>query len=239
MRKELSKKITGGISAVNYIQYADLAALLFSLIGMVLAVITLLKHYKIMYLRMICWGVICAFFARLFHVVVMLLFHQVDFNISMATMGVFGSLLFLLSANFGQIDGLVDDGSRRAKKTRLIALIGPLLIIAMYAYYIISLGELDIMLSAHINVAVVGVVILPCIYFNFKHLIIYDVEGGIVRSLRPYNALAVLYELLVMAEWIALHMGFVYTYSVTLVVQGIILLCLVPAAGRGVKKWTI
>ncbi len=223
---------------MNYIQFADLGALFLSLVGMILAVITLLKHYNIMYLRMICWAVICAFFARLFHVVVMILFHQVEFNISMSTMGVFGSLLFLLSANFGQIDGLVDDGSRKAKKARIIALIGPLLIIALYVIYLINSFAWVLWMSVHINMAIVGVVILPCIYFNFKHLIIYDVEGGIVRSLRLYNALAVIYELMVMAEWFTIHMGFVYTYPITLVLQGAILLGLVPAAGRGVKKWT-
>lgn len=227
---------------LNFIVYSELWVLGCSLVGVIFAVIGLLKHYRIMYLRMVCWAVICAFFARLFHVFVIVFFKSYDFNINMGTMGVFGSLLFLLSANYGQINGLVDDGSRRAKKARLIALIAPLIIIAMYLYAFYMWGGFEnvmIELYSHINLAVVAIVIMPCIYFNFKHLIIYDVEGGIVKSLRPYNALAVIYELMVMAEWITMRTAEFDLFVVTMVVQGIVLLLLVPVAGRGVKKWMI
>ncbi|MBR6229204.1 MAG: hypothetical protein IKQ97_05655 [Eubacterium sp.] len=227
---------------MNFIVYSELWVLGCSLVGVIFAVIGLLKHYRIMYLRMVCWAVICAFFARLFHVFVIVFFKSYDFNINMGTMGVFGSLLFLLSANYGQINGLVDDGSRRAKKARLIALIAPLIIIAMYLYAFYMWGGFEnvmIELYSHINLAIVAIVIMPCIYFNFKHLIIYDVEGGIVKSLRPYNALAVIYELMVMAEWITMRTAEFDLFVVTMVVQGIVLLLLVPVAGRGVKKWMI
>ena len=227
---------------LNFIVYSELWVLGCSLVGVIFAVIGLLKHYRIMYLRMVCWAVICAFFARLFHVFVIVFFKSYDFNINMGTMGVFGSLLFLLSANYGQINGLVDDGSRRAKKARLIALIAPLIIIAMYLYAFYMWGGFEnvmIELYSHINLAIVAIVIMPCIYFNFKHLIIYDVEGGIVKSLRPYNALAVIYELMVMAEWITMRTAEFDLFVVTMVVQGIVLLLLVPVAGRGVKKWMI
>ena len=227
---------------MNFITYSELWVLGCALIGVIFAVRGLLKHYRILYLRMICWAVICAFFARFFHVFMIVFFKSYDFNINMGTMGVFGSLLFLLSANYGQINGLVDDGSRRAKKARLIALIAPLIIIAMYLYAFYMWGGFEnvmIELYSHINLAIVAIVIMPCIYFNFKHLIIYDVEGGIVKSLRPYNALAVIYELMVMAEWITMRTAEFDLFVVTMVVQGIVLLLLVPVAGRGVKKWMI
>ena len=226
----------------NLFLYTDLWVLGCSLIGVVFAVITLLRHYKILYLRMICWAVICAFFARLFHTVYVGFILYYDFNINMGTMGVFGSLLFLLSANYGQIDGLVDDRNRRFRKTRVIALIGPLVILAMFIFYFIMWGGFDYAkeyLSSHINMAIYSLVIMPCIYFNFKHLIIYDVEGGIVRSLRLYNAVAVIYELMVMAEWITMRVGMVDLFIVSMVVQGLTLLLMVPVAAKGVKKWTI
>ena len=229
---------------MNFITYSEFWVLGCSLIGVIFAVIGLLKHYRIMYLRMICWAVICAFFARLFHVFMIVFFDHYDFNINMGTMGVFGSLLFLLSANYGQINGLVDDGSRRAKKARLIALIAPLTIVVMYLYsfYVWSGFEFTLVVNTmgeQINLAIVAIVIMPCIYYNFKHLIIYDVKGGIVRSLRPYNALAVIYELAIMAEWMTMRAVLFDWFVVTMVVQGLALLLFVPVAGRGVKKWMI
>lgn len=226
----------------NFVLYSELWVLGCSLIGVIFAVIAILRYYRILYLRMVCWAVICAFFARLFHVVVLAFFQSYDLNINMGTMGVFGSLLFLLSANYGQINGLVDDGARRVKKARVIGLTGPLIILAMYAYYFIMWGGFEYAmeyLSSHINVAIVAILIMPCIYFNLKHLVIYDVENGIVKSLRLYNALAVIYELMIMAEWVTMRTASFEVYVASMVVQGLILLLIVPVAGRGVKKWTI
>ena len=222
---------------VNFLLYSNLWVLICALIGVVFSVRGLTKNGPLFF-KMVCWAVICAFFARLFHFSVLMLFNEYDMNINMGTMGVFGSILFFLSANYGQIDGLVDDGSRKAIKARIIALIAPLLLIAIYGYYFMIYHELW-PLSMLINVGIVVLIVLPCSYFSLKHLIIYDVEGGIVKSMRLFNLLAFIYELMVVAEWITMHMGYFDEYVGSLVVQGIVLLVIVPVAKMGVKKWTI
>ena len=223
---------------MNFILYGNIWILACLFVGVIFAVNTLIKKGPL-YLRMICWAVICAFFARLFHVVFLLLYSQYDVNINMGTMGIIGSLLFLLSANYGQIDALVDDGGKKHLKTRFIALIAPLLIVGMCAYFMHFWWTWPDFWMLTINTMILAVVIIPCIYYNFKHAIIYDVKGGIVHSLRLYNILAVVYELMIMMEWVSFRTAEFEVFVASLVIQGIVFLLLLPAVRRGVKKWTI
>ena len=74
-------------------------------------------------------------------------------------------------------------------------------------------------------------------YFHITHLLIPDVDYGVVRCLRPFNALAVALSVFAMLEMTALA----WDQQVLLYISGIglcvVTLLLVPVMDRGVKKW--
>ena len=221
---------------MNFIMYTDLWVMFCTLVGMIYGLITLQRKTTPLFARMICWAVVCTFFARFFLVVYHLIHRMYDFNINIGTLGILGGILFLLSANYGQIDRLVDDRKRKMWKTRLIAMLGPLVILGLFGYFFWLWYGLD--LAGIVNMAIITIFILPAIYYNLKHAIIYDVKGGIVRSLRLYNICAVLYELMVMVEFITFRIGLFEIYTGAMVVQGILILLILPVVRGGVKKWT-
>ena len=79
----------------------------------------------------------------------------------------------------------------------------------------------------------------PCMRCNacVKHLMIPDVDYGVVRCLRGYNALAIALSVLSMWELISLAWG----SKILFILSGVglcgVSLALVPAMDKGVKKW--
>ena len=80
--------------------------------------------------------------------------------------------MFLLSANYGQLDTLADDGSASNLKFRLISWIAPVALIAVYLpiYFI---GESIVTI---ISYNVVMFFLINASRYHLKHLIIPDVE---------------------------------------------------------------
>ena len=92
----------------------------------------------------------------------------------------------------------MDDRSPAFRKYRIIAVLAPLTVAGLYVLYFRSAGFGE---DAVVN-GVISLVICQTTYFQLKHLIIPDVEGGIIRSIRGYNLMALIYAVLCMAEMI-------------------------------------
>ena len=118
--------------------------------------------------------------------------------------GVVGSLLFLFSANFGAMDSLADDKSKTFRKYRIIALSAPA---AALASYIIFICFTDLPRSVKIASALVTVFVMQASYFHLKHLILPDVDYGIINCLKTYNLLALVFEALCVAEMLSNKSG--------------------------------
>ncbi|MCR4605071.1 MAG: hypothetical protein K5639_03635 [Eubacterium sp.] len=206
-----------------------------SLIGSIYGISQFFRPKKALYLQMITSGVICLMFSSLFRVIFLVTQGDLFKGFHIGLLGIVGSLMFFLSANYGQVDGLVDDKTKTFRKTRIIALLVPIAIAAMYVFMAINVNRLDYRISA----GIVTFFLLFSSYYNFKHLIIYDVELGIVRSMRMYNALAVIYEFLVMIELMGTYMEITPLCIVSGVGMGIISLLIIPVVKGGAKKWTI
>ena len=85
---------------------------------------------------------------------------------------------------------------------------------------------------------IISVVVIGASYFNLKHLIIPDVDYGVIRCLRQYNLLALIYECLCMADLIAQSRELEIGTLVTGVLTGVILPLIIISVDRGVKKWS-
>ena len=144
--------------------------------------------------------------------------------------------MFFFSSNYGQIDSLVDDGSKKNRRYRLLALIAPLAVTGIYVLYYVRTGFGEDAAVRGVESAVIAV----ASYYHLKHLIIPDVKYGIVRSIRKYNLLALIYAFLCMAEMLLslFPLPFICT-AVLCVLFCLTLTVLIPVLEKGAKTWTI
>ena len=190
---------------------------------------------KVLYLKLVVSGVGCLMFARLFPVIFILTQGEMKPGFNIGMLGLAGSFMFLLTANYGGMDSLVDDRTRTFLLTRIVSLIAPIVVIGLYAFVFF---EVD-MLSIRLGTGIVVLFMIPCVYYHLKHSIIHDEDLGMVRPLRPYNLLALVYALSVCFEFIGEYMVIEPLYIAAMSVQGLMAVMMVPVAGSGVAKWTI
>ena len=192
-----------------------------------------LRSRKNLYASMIVLGVVCLALGRLYQCARLWTGGSLTERFQPGILGIMGAFSFFFSANFGQIDSLVDGGEGCFAKYRIIALAGPLCVAAMLIPVVLSPAGLAFRICCVVVSGVIGV----ASYFHVKHLLIPDVDYGVVRCLRGYNALALALSVLSMLEMIALAWsgeGLLYAAGAGLCV---VTAALVPVMDRGVKKW--
>ena len=153
-----------------------------------------------------------------------------------AYLGRIGFFLFLITASYGQLDRIVDDGTRRMRPARLIALIAP--VVASLIFVPNMLLE-ECPTSSKVAYAIVWIPAIISVYFNMKHAIIPDLDFGFVKAIKPYNIFVLLLsiaELLCLTAW-----NYFYNFQMILTACIFAILCILTmiAAKRGVEKWTI
>lgn len=188
-----------------------------------------------LYLRMIVFGLGCAMLGRLFETLQLFTNGEIPSGFHVGVLGVIGSFLFFFSSNYGQMDSLVDDGTKRFRKYRLLALIAPAAMLGMYAVYFIRVGFGQDAAVGGVETAVIAL----ASYFHLKHLIIPDVDFGIIRSIRTFNLLALAYAALCMAELVVSAYPLTVCLMTVYVLICITMLLLVPTLKGGMKKWVI
>ena len=214
--------------------YLSLALTLCAGIGFAYGLYRFFRDESALYVRMIVFGVGCAMLGRLFETLLILVNGELFYGFNVGMLGIIGSFLFFFSANFGQMDSIVDDGSPKFRKTRIIALAAPL-VAAAYWCVIAALEGIN---EATVSIGIAVLFIALAAYYHLKHLIISDVSFGLIRSIRSYNLLSLIYAVLCMLEILADIFPF-YVSVIICVLECIVLLAFVPVLERGVKKWTI
>ena len=153
-----------------------------------------------------------------------------------AYLGRIGFFLFILTSSYGQLDRIVDDGSSKMRGARGIALIAPILAVLLYIPNALIEG---VPISTKVMYALVWIPAILCVYFNLKHAVIPDFDFGFIKALKPYNIFVLLLsfsELLCLTAW-----GYYYPIplAVAAIVFGILCVCTMFFARKGVGKWTI
>ena len=221
---------------MTLILIANIIVCICALIGFLYGIIHFFKPKKAVYAQMIALAVGCVAFGRLYQVVRLLTGGDMTSGFQLGVFGVIGSLLFLFSANFGAMDSLADDKSRLLIKYRLISFVAP---VAALVLYILFVGLTDLPRSVKIASALVTVFVMQASYFHLKHLIFPDVDLGIIKCLKPYNLLALIYTFLCMAEMVVIGLNNEIGILIVGVLIGAVLIGVVISAERGIKKWTI
>ena len=150
-------------------------------------------------------------------------------------LGSIGSFLFLLTSSIGYMDGILDDGTPAMKKSRFIALIGPVLVAALWVPNMLS----DVPVATKVVYSILWIPAMFSSYFNLKHAIIPDMGFGFVRAIRPFNIAALSFTFLQL-----IHLT-VWNYCdwIPLLISGIAFgascIIMVITVDKGVKKWAL
>ena len=194
------------------------------------------KKGKPLFLQSLTMAMGCHALGSIYHLCQILTTENVMEGFTPAYLGRIGFFLFFITASYGQMDRILDDGTKPMRPARYIALIAPVIAILLY----IPNGTMeDLPSQTKIAVMLVWLPALVSVYYNLKHAIIPDCDFGFIKALKLYNIFAVCLgfaELLCLTAWD-------YLYSAPLVICSIVfaLLCvaMMHAAKKGAEKWTI
>ena len=215
---------------------AETVPLLATLVSFIYGIKHFFKRGKPLFLQSITMAMGCHALGSIYHLCQILTTKTVFEGFTPAYLGRIGFFLFLITASYGQMDRIVDDGSKALRPSRVIALIAP--ICAVLLYLPSALME-DIPLATKITVALVWIPAAVSVYYNFKHAIIPDLDFGFIKAIKPYNLLAMCLgfaELLCLTAWD-------YLYNAMLVISSFafagLCIAMMLAAKKGAEKWTI
>ena len=213
---------------------ANIIGFVCALFGFIFGGIKFFRPRQALYAQMITLALGCNAFGRLFYIVRLLTGGFITGSVQLGFFGIVGSFMFFFSSNFGTLDSLLDDKSKEFKKFRLISLIAPAVFLAMYILFFFTA---DISTIWKILGAVLTIFAALSAYYNLKHLIFPDVDFGVVKCLRPYNLLVLVYTLSVFVECIGLSRDNAVLTLICCIVTGVISAAMMPLIVRGLKKW--
>ena len=212
---------------------ANIITCVCAFIGFIYGSVNFFKPKKAIYPQMITLAVGCIAFGKLYQVVRIFTGGDILGEFQLGVFGVIGSLLFLFSANFGAMDSLADDRSKAFRKYRIIPFAAPA---AAAVLYVLFLFGTSLPTYAQIVSAVITILVMHASYYHLKHLIFPDVDYGVIKCLKPYNLLALIYSFLCMAEMIVIGFDNELCMLIVDALMGASLLGIVISAKRGIKK---
>ena len=137
---------------------------------------------------------------------------------------------FLYSSYYGAINSLADGKQPELRRFRRIAGFAAAAFFAASLWMMYSSGK-------ELWMCIVVIPMGFTLYFAMKLLIMPDVEMGIIRVMRLYNALVAGLCICMIARMLSVSGSMVETVSGAC--AGLLLACLLPVARNGVRKWFI
>lgn len=202
-------------------------------IGFIYGAFRILIRKKPLFMKLPVMALACLAISFLYFILQYLTQGEVpdDFNIGL--LGLTGCFMFLFSCNYGQMDSLVDDGSREFTKYRVLSWIPISVLICIFLPVYFSGTSIVTM----IGYSVVMLFLVNAARFHFKHLILPDVSYGVIRCIRGYNLTALILCIatatLLTAKCIALD----NLYLGAGIVMSVCCVVILPIIEMGEKKW--
>ena len=214
-------------------EIVPLAATLFSLIY---GLKYFFKKGKPLYVQTITLAMASHALGSIYHLCQTLTSEDIVEGFTPAYLGRIGFFLFVITASYGQLDRIVDDGTSKMRPARIIALIAP---VCAAILYIANIPVVDTPVITKVVYAIVWLPAMISVYFNLKHAIIPDLDFGFIKSIKPYNIFVLLLsfsELLCLTAW---NYYYGIPLAISAVVFGILCVCTIISARKGVEKWII
>ena len=219
---------------MHYELIYSLASFLLAAFAFGFGAIKLFKKKKPLYLQLLVCAVGCFAIRQLSSVVNQ--WCGVAESASIGMVGIFGCNAFLLSANFGTLDKIVDDGGNSAR-ARVGALIAPAVMAALTAAAFLVWRGRDPFCAAMWLVMLLPA--LPASYFNLKHILLPMDPFEFLRATRPCNFAAMVFYAVTAVYVIGSASAGGAASGVLSVLMSLSTLALAASAVRGAKQWGI
>ena len=204
--------------------------------GFIFGATQFFRPKKALYGQMITLALMCIMLGRLFNIVRILSGGDLLQGFQIGFLGSIGSYLFFFSSNYGTLDTLVDDGSKSNRKYKIPAFLVSLIFLAMYVPLFLF-GDVSRLWQIQAGVLIFFTAM--CSYYHVKHLVFPDIDYGVVRSLRAYNFLALLYMMSSIAECYALSRANDTLTLIACCCSGVFVALMMPLTSRGLKRWKV
>lgn len=199
-----------------------------ALIASVYGCYTVFRKKMPLFYRIIFFAMLTCFMGNIYTVLYGLLWQQEDTGFHVGYLGYIGMFFFLYSSYYGAINSLADGKQPEFRRFRVIAgIVASVFFIGSVLLIYFSGREFWMY-----------IIVLPMsftMYFAMKHFIIPDVDMGIIKVMRPYNA--VMIGLCVSMILRILSVPGSVLEIVSGICTGILLALCMPAARNGVRRW--
>lgn len=211
----------------------DIILLVGTTAGFVYCAASFFRAGKALFLQIVACACGCVALGQLFVVMQLITRGQMPHGFHVGILGTLGSYFFLFSGNYGQLDGLGDPKTKELRKYRLLSLLPTILVALAYVGVFLQ----DITVQQKVIYAVLFLLFAETSYFSCKHLILPDIEDGILKSIRPYNAAVLVLTLFNVLAVYATVLDQEIFRTIALFVCAAIYAGLGYIANRGVEKW--
>ena len=196
--------------------------------------VKLFKKRKPMYLQLLVCASGCFALEQLSYIVN--LWCGVTEAVNIGMLGIFGCNFFLLSANFGTLDKIVDE-SKGFYKVRAVSIIAPVAMAALTAFAFLSWKERDMFCA--VMWALMLIPALPASYFNLKHILLPMDPFEFLRATKPCNIAAIVFYVVTAAYGICSADMESTVSGILSVLMSLSVLALSLCAVKGAKRWGI
>ena len=160
--------------------------------------------------------------------------HEV-FSIGM--LGILGCNYFLLSANYGTLDKVVDDGSSQNRTAKLLANIAPLCIALLCVNAFFIWKDKDIICALMWMLMLLPAI--PASYFNLKHILLPNDACGFLHATRNCNISALILYVVMVAFVTCSAFDNSRLVGILSLLMSLSVFGITISAIRGAKKWEI
>ncbi len=201
-----------------------------ALIAVIFGIFTAFLKRTPLFYRILFLSMVTCLIGTVYSVLYDFLWIQSYFGFHVGYLGFVGMFFFLYSAYYGAYDSIADGKEPFTRKYRLAAAVLAACYFLVSVFLMMLFKKRMWMLCLHIPMSLT-------FYFAVKHLFIPDVEMGIIKVMRPFNAV-------VIGICLIMPICF-YAFSHTMVKMicsigtGILLAISLPVARNGVRKWFI
>lgn len=217
--------------------FGDRIVFLCAIAALIFSAVKMLFKKTALYFKLIFGAVFCHMLGYVYDICEYYTQGSLSEGFTIGYLGCIGSFLFLLTANLGYMDGILDDKKSTSKRIRFLALLAPLAALLL----LIPNFFAEVPMGTKAFYVITWIPAFFSTYFNLKHAIIPDMDFGFVKAIRPFNVVALLFSLLQL-----LHLtlwNFCVQAWVPLLISGILLgsssIVMIVLAQKGVEKWTL
>ncbi len=207
-----------------------IAVLSGALVSSVYGCCTVFRRKTPLFYRIVFFAVLTCLMGSVFTLLYGLLWRRSDTGFHVGYLGTVGMFFFLFSSYYGAIDSLADGRQPELRRFRVAAGIAA-------AVFFVGSALLMYLSGKAFWTYIVVIPMSFTVYFAMKHLIIPDVDLGIIKVMRPYNAVIVGLCVSMTLRMISRPGSVLETASG--ICTGVLLAVCVPAARNGVRKWFI